>query len=112
MARFAVGVPLILLLVSVAFAQNPPQSDPQAVSLAPAASISGKAIVDGGKRVYRSGAADKHGLEFQRGSRCTSELQRTDAAVQGRVLLEWSRLQEPTLARWQHVATANPPVEE
>lgn len=34
MARFGFGVPLLLLLVSVASAQNPPQSDPQAVSLA------------------------------------------------------------------------------
>jgi hypothetical protein len=33
MARFVVGVPLILLLVSVAFAQNPPHSDPHAVLL-------------------------------------------------------------------------------
>jgi hypothetical protein len=34
MARCRFGVPLILLLVSVASAQNPPQSDPQAVALA------------------------------------------------------------------------------
>ncbi len=34
MARFVVVVSLILLLASVAFAQNPPQSNPQAVSLA------------------------------------------------------------------------------
>jgi hypothetical protein len=34
MARFVFAVPLILLLASVAFAQNPPQSDPQALSLA------------------------------------------------------------------------------
>ncbi len=34
MARFVVGVPLILFLASVAFAQNPPPSSPQAVSLA------------------------------------------------------------------------------
>src|SRR5713101_6306882 len=34
MARCRFGVPLILLLVSVASAQNPRQSDPQAVSLA------------------------------------------------------------------------------
>ncbi len=33
MARFAEGVPLILLLASFAFAQNPPQSDPRALSL-------------------------------------------------------------------------------
>jgi hypothetical protein len=34
MARFVLGMPLILLLVSLAPAQNPPQSDPQAVSFA------------------------------------------------------------------------------
>ena len=34
MARFAVGVPLVLLFASVVSARNPPQSDPQAVSLA------------------------------------------------------------------------------
>jgi hypothetical protein len=34
MARFRFGVPLLLLLVSVASARNPPPSDPQAVSLA------------------------------------------------------------------------------
>lgn len=33
MARFAVGVPLVLLLASVVSAQNPPQSDPQALNL-------------------------------------------------------------------------------
>jgi hypothetical protein len=33
MARFVVGVPLILFLASVASAQNPPQSDPRALSL-------------------------------------------------------------------------------
>ena len=33
MARFSVGVSLILLLVSLASAQNPPQSDPHALSL-------------------------------------------------------------------------------
>lgn|ERR1035437_1896537 len=32
MARFGFSLPLILLLVSLASAQNPPQSDPQAVS--------------------------------------------------------------------------------
>jgi len=49
MARFAVGVPLILLFASVAFAQNPPQSDPQAVSFASqsiAALTGGQAIKD------------------------------------------------------------------
>jgi len=49
MARFVVGVPLILLLASVAVAQNPPQSNPQAVSLASqsiAALSGGKAIND------------------------------------------------------------------
>ena len=34
MARFGFGMSLILLLVSVVFAQSPPQSNPQAVSLA------------------------------------------------------------------------------
>lgn len=34
MARFGFSLPLILLLVSLASAQNPPQSDPQAVSFA------------------------------------------------------------------------------
>jgi hypothetical protein len=34
MARFVVGVPLILLLVSVSCTQNPSQSNPQAVSFA------------------------------------------------------------------------------
>lgn len=34
MARFAFGVPLILFLASVAFTQNQPQSNPQAVSFA------------------------------------------------------------------------------
>lgn len=33
MARFVVGLPLILLLASVASAQNPPQSDPRALTL-------------------------------------------------------------------------------
>jgi hypothetical protein len=33
MARWSFGVPLILLLVSVASAQNPPQNDPQALNL-------------------------------------------------------------------------------
>ena len=49
MARFVVGVPLILLLASVASAQNPPQSDPQAVSLATqamAALTNGVAVSD------------------------------------------------------------------
>jgi hypothetical protein len=49
MARCWFGVPLILLLVSVAYAQNPPQSDPQAVSLASqsiAALTRGNAIND------------------------------------------------------------------
>jgi hypothetical protein len=34
MARFVLGVSLILFLVSLASAQNPPQSDPQTISLA------------------------------------------------------------------------------
>ncbi len=34
MARFVVGTPLISLRASVAFAQNPPRNDPQAVFLA------------------------------------------------------------------------------
>jgi hypothetical protein len=34
MARWMFGAPLILLLASVVSAQNPPQSDPQAVALA------------------------------------------------------------------------------
>jgi hypothetical protein len=34
MARCGFGVPLFLLLVSIASAKNPPQSDPQAVSFA------------------------------------------------------------------------------
>jgi hypothetical protein len=34
MARFVVGVPLILLLASVTFTQNPLQHEPQAVSFA------------------------------------------------------------------------------
>ncbi|SRR6266446_6808287 len=49
MARFAVGVPLILLLASAVSAQNPPQSDPQAVSFASksiAALTGGNAISD------------------------------------------------------------------
>src|SRR5580658_9928414 len=49
MARFAVGVPLILVLVSVVSAQNPPQSNPQAVSFASqsiAALTGGSAIHD------------------------------------------------------------------
>jgi len=49
MARFVVGVPLILLLASVVSAQNPPQSDPQAVSLASqamAALTNGVAVSD------------------------------------------------------------------
>jgi len=33
MGRFVVVVPLILILLSVAFAQNPPKGDPRAVSL-------------------------------------------------------------------------------
>ena len=33
MARFVVGVPLIVFLAALAFTQNPPQNDPQAVSL-------------------------------------------------------------------------------
>jgi hypothetical protein len=49
MARCVFGVPLILLLASVAFGQNPPQSDPQAVSFASQSIValtSGKAIHD------------------------------------------------------------------
>jgi hypothetical protein len=49
MARCGFAVPLILLLVSVASAQNPPQSDPQAVSLATqamAALTNGVAVSD------------------------------------------------------------------
>jgi hypothetical protein len=49
MARFVVGVSLILLLASVAFSQSPPQSSPQAVSFAAqsiAALTGGNAIHD------------------------------------------------------------------
>jgi hypothetical protein len=49
MARCWFAVPLILLLVSVVFAQNPPQSDPQALSFASqsiTALTRGKAISD------------------------------------------------------------------
>jgi hypothetical protein len=49
MARFVFGVPLILFLASVAFTQNQPQSNPQAVSFASrsiAALTGGQAIRD------------------------------------------------------------------
>jgi len=49
MARFAVGLPLCLLCVSSLFAQNPPASDPQALSFVAqsiAAMTQGAAITD------------------------------------------------------------------
>jgi len=61
MARCRVGVPLVPLLVSVVSAQNPPQSDPQAVALATQAMtvlMNGVAVSDvtlSGNAVWTSG---------------------------------------------------------
>ena len=60
MARLVVGVPLILLLVSVVFAQNPPKSDPQAVSFA-SQSI---AALTGGKAIHCLGFARSQPKDF------------------------------------------------
>lgn len=58
MARFVVGTPLISLPASVAFAQNPPRNDPQALS------VVSQSITDGGRwgLKYIVGAACRVGV--------------------------------------------------
>ncbi|MGA2234438.1 MAG: hypothetical protein ABSG23_03120 [Terriglobales bacterium] len=74
MARFVFGVPLILFLASIAFTQNQPQSNPQAVSFASrsiAALTGGQAIRDvtlTGNVTWSGGAAPETGTATLLGS--------------------------------------------
>jgi len=87
MARCGFAVPLILLLVSVASAQNPPQSDPQAVSLANqamAALMNGVAVSDvmlSGNAVWTSGNGNETGTVTAYGK--TNVESRLDLALSG-----------------------------
>ncbi len=87
MARFVVVVSLILLLGSLAFAQNPPQSNPQAVSLATQAMtalLNGVTVSDitlSGNAVWTSGTDSETGTATAYGK--TNVESRLDLSLNG-----------------------------
>jgi hypothetical protein len=87
MARCGFGLSLVLLLVSVAPAQNPPQSDPQAVSLANQAMtalLNGSAVGDVtllGNAVWTSGTDSENGTVTAYGK--TNAESRLDLSLSG-----------------------------
>jgi hypothetical protein len=87
MARFVIGVPLILLSAFISSAQNPPQSDPQAVALATqsiAALSGGNTISDitiTGNAIWTSGTDSENGTATGYGKSNTES--RLDLALNG-----------------------------